>query len=687
MNTIKLLILVATVAVLLSMALFGAPSRRVADAAGGSFGTNTPSDRAARVQVTSNGHALGFGERDWVLSNGSYALRVEFVGSHSVSPIRKATHTATQQPAPLTRVEYPNLWDGITLTYRAPTSGVVESVYRIQPNADPSAIRLGDNAPVTVNADGALSIQFATGTLSESAPVAWQEIDGHRVPVEVAFAVDGDREVGFALGARDPYAAVMIDPTMNWLTFLGGKDVNAGNAGFGIGVDGNGNVYVGGESQGTWGNPIRPFGGSVSDAFLAKLDSNGMLLWNTFLGGGGNEWGATIAVDGSGTVYVTGDSNATWGAGECTGCPIRAFSSDADAFAAKLDANGSLKWNTFLGGTGLDIGRGIGVDGTGNVYVAGSSNATWGAGECTGCPIRAYSADRDTYVAKLDSGGALTWNTFLGGSGSDSANDGGILAVDTSGNSYVTGTSSATWGTPIRAYASNGDDFAAKFDSSGTLVWNTFLGGSDFEDAGGIAVGASGNAYVSGTSYATWGTPVRPYAADGDGFAARLDSSGALVWNTFLGGSGADGAVGIASDLGHAIAVDQNQNAYVAGESYALWGTPIRLIGTAFAVRIPAAPGCGEKPQKPKLLNPAQKAKPKGPKIKFNWTDADCATTYKILVKEGSKTGDVAFKDTGLTQSQAATTKLSSGETYLWRVFAINDFGKSQSVWYRFTVK
>ena len=150
-----------------------------------------------------------------------------------------------------------------------------------------------------------------------------------------------------------------------------------------------------------------------------------------------------------------------------------------------------------------DYGYGIAVDTSGNVYVAGYSDATWGS------PVRPYAGTYDAFVAKLNGSGALQWNTFLGGSSDDYGNG---IAVDTSGNVYVTGYSTATWGSPVRPFSGGDDAFVAKLNGSGALQWNTFLGGSNVDYGYGIAVDTSGNVYVTGNSEATWGSPVRPFA-------------------------------------------------------------------------------------------------------------------------------------------------------------------------------
>ena len=172
------------------------------------------------------------------------------------------------------------------------------------------------------------------------------------------------------------------------------------------------------------------------------------------MGSSSYDEGSAIAVDGSRNVYVAGDSNSTWGS------PENAHAGGADAFAAKLDSSGSLQWNTFMGSSSDDFGWAIEVDGSGNVYVAGTSIVTWGT------PENAHAGNEDAFATGLDSNGSLQWNTFMGSSNADF---GYAIAVDWSGNVYVAGTSIVTWGSPVNAHAGNLDAFAAKLvpDSDG----------------------------------------------------------------------------------------------------------------------------------------------------------------------------------------------------------------------------
>ncbi len=352
------------------------------------------------------------------------------------------------------------------------------------------------------------------------------------------------------------------DPSLIWNTFLGTN--NGTDYGLGITVDGSGNIYVTGISNATWGKPVRGYT-RASDAFVVKLDSAGNLIWNTFLGGIGNDYGEGVAVDGSGNVYITGLTDVSLGSGTW-GNPIRAFTSQGDAFVAKLDSNGNLTWNTFLGGGGSDWGKGITVSSNGTVYVAGFSDAAWG-----GPIIRAYTTLSDAFIARLDSSGNLIWSSFFGGKGSDYGEG---IAMDSAGNLYITGNSlgsiaSASWGNPIRNYI-NGDVFVAKVDTSGNLIWNTFLGGNGGDYGFAVAVDQTDNIYAVGDSNATWGNPVRGYSAGLDTFVGKLDSNGNLKWNTFLGGSGVD--------EGYGVDTDSSGEIYVAGYSTTSWGNPIRTF-------------------------------------------------------------------------------------------------------------
>ena len=287
-----------------------------------------PSDLLA---FTAAGHVLGFEAGGVYVAAGDHMLRVEFVDASGVAPVADRIPLENRRAQALKRVIYADLWPGITLSYERVAGGIFQSNYHLNPGTDVAQIRLCYNAPVEIEPGGSLRIKYETGRMRESAPIAWQYINSRRVPVDVTFGLlDSPKckqAVGFTLGQYNPAYPLIIDPTLEWNTSMGSSGFDSGRA---IAVDGNGNVYVAGDSDATWGSPQNPFAGE-DDAFAAKLNSNGVLQWNTFLGSSDYDSGKGVAVDGSGNVYEAGTSRATWGS------PVNLNSGAYwDAFAAKL---------------------------------------------------------------------------------------------------------------------------------------------------------------------------------------------------------------------------------------------------------------------------------------------------------------------------------------------------------------
>ena len=340
-------------------------------------------------------------------------------------------------------------------------------------------------------------------------------------------------------------------PALTWNTFLGGAIESYGLA---VALDANKNIYVAGISNSSWGSPVRAYSGYNFDAFVAKMSPSGTLIWNTFLGGEGDDMFFSITVDPSGNVYVAGTANLAWGS------PVRAYQGGMhDVWAAKLDTNGVLQWNTFLGGDQADTPGAIAVDGSGNIYVSGQSTSTWGT------PVAPFNF-YDGFLARLNGAGGLLWNTFFG-SGDGAC--GWDVAPNGSGGVFVTGDSDSSWGSPIHPFTGYSDAFVASFSGSGALQWNTFLGSPNNNVvAYRIETDLMGNIYIAGTSVNSWGSPVNPFAGAGDGFAAKLNAGGGLLWNSFLGGAD--------YDMAESLAVDESGNVIVGGYSYAGWGTPSR---------------------------------------------------------------------------------------------------------------
>jgi len=297
------------------------------------------------------------------------------------------------------------------------------------------------------------------------------------------------------------------------------------------------------------------YGFEVTEAWDAgrELVIDPELAWSTYLGGSGEDGGSGIAVDGSGNVLVTGSTESSgWTSG---GFDTSYNGGNYDAFVAKLSPSGAHLWSTYLGGSGGDYAFGIAVDGSGNVLVTGWTESS---GWTSGGFDTSLDGTSDAFVAKLSPSGAHLWSTYLGDG------DGGrSIAVDGSDNVLVTGyTGSPGWTSGGFDTSFNGyiDAFVAKLSPSGGHLWSTYLGGSYYDEAYGIAVDGSDNVLVTGwTESSGWTSGGFDTSLDGisDAFVAKLSPSGAHLWSTYLGGS--------EHDYGNGIAVDGSGNVLVTG--------------------------------------------------------------------------------------------------------------------------
>ena len=461
-------------------------------------------------------------------------------------------------------IRYKELYPGVDLVFKG-TEGYLKHELALEPGANLSRIVLTysgqDN--LSLAEDGSLLIETSAGNLTDSVPICYQEINGSREIVEGRYRLFGDNGVGFEIGDYDRRYPLVIDPAL--ATYLGGS---GDDSGLSLAIDSSGNAYVAGYTASTnfpTNNPLQSSNAGSSDVFVAKINSAGSALsYSTYLGGGGNDYAKGIAVDGSGNAYVTGYTAST-------NFPIKnpLQSSNAgsnDAFIAKINSAGSaLTYSTYLGGSSNDYGEGIAVDSSGNAYITGYTDST---SFPTKNPIQASKAGLwDAFVSKINSAGsALTYSTYLGGS---SYEYGLGIAIDSSGNAYITGPTYST-NFPIMnpLQASNGgemDAFVSKINSAGSaLTYSTYLGGSFNDFAEGIAVDRNGNSYVTGYTISNDFPTKNPIQAlkNGpfDAFVTKINSAGsALDYSTFLGGSG--------DCFAHGIAVDAGGNAIVTGDT------------------------------------------------------------------------------------------------------------------------
>ena len=468
------------------------------------------------------------------------------------------------------KVKYEGVYPGVDLVYYG-NQGRLEYDFVVAPGADPNSIQLKFRGAGKLRVDnkGDLLLGAAGEEVRFQKPVVYQAANGKRKPVEGSYVMAAANSIGFRLGEYDHRQPLVIDPVLVYSTYLGGSGV-FGNVGRGIAVDASGNAYVTGgtgSSNFPTANALQPTLAGRSNAFVTKINASGTaLVYSTYLGGNLEDGGFGIAVDASGNAYVTGVTGST---NFPTVNALQAtLAGDFDAFVTKINATGSaLVYSTYLGGNLGDVGSGIAVDASGNAYVTGVTGST---NFPTANALQStLGGSQNAFVTKINaSGSALVYSTYLGGSGSNGDVGFGIV-VDASGNAYVTGgTSSRNFPTANALQSTLGGSsnaFVTKINASGSaLVYSTYLGGGGVDHGYGIAVDASGNAYVSGftssTNFPTANALQSTLGGSQNAFVTKINASGsALVYSTYLGGS--------AFDFGTDIAVDASGSVYVTGYS------------------------------------------------------------------------------------------------------------------------
>jgi len=477
-------------------------------------------------------------------------------------PVQWHTHIPT-----FAKVEYQNVYPGINLDYYG-REGQLEYDFVVASGADPRVIHLGFTGAdqLSLNAQGDLVLRAGGQDFVQHKPLVYQEVNGSRQEIPSAFALTNknapltkpplnSQDVGFALGAYDTSRPLVIDPVLSYSTYLGGSGFDEG---IGIAVDPTtGDILITGDTSSTnfpIANPLQPnYGGSV-DAFVARLSADGTaLVYSTYLGGSGNDFGAGIAVDPTmGDALVTGITNST---DFPTANPLQPnYGGGAEnAFVARLSADGgALIYSTYLGGSGGDLGTGIAVDPTtGDALVTG---LTYSLNFPTANPLQPHLAGtQNAFVARLSAdGSALVYSTYLGGSDIDSGY--GIAVDPTTGDALVVGgTNSGDFPETVHFGPPGRGAFVTALAPDGSaLVYSAILYGGL---GNAITVDPStGDVLVTGVTDSTdfpTANPLQPNYGGGshDAFVARLNADGsALVYSTYLGGSGDDYGVRIAVD-------------------------------------------------------------------------------------------------------------------------------------------
>jgi hypothetical protein len=500
------------------------------------------------------------------------------------------------------KVKQRNLYPGIDVVYYG-TQQRLEYDFVVSPGANPHTIALAFSGADKVRLDknGDLIVSVAAGDVRMRKPLAYQQSGkGQRQLVAANYILRGRSGAAISVGSYDPSRELVIDPILEYSTYLGGSNIDGGNA---IAVAQDKTAFIAGGTFSTdfpTAHPLQPNHGGPDDfsrdAFVAKLSADGStVLYATYLGGENEDEATGVAVDTFGNAYVTGTTQSPHfpvsdtiptinpecgGDGKC-GASFNANGLIvSNGFIVKLNPAGSaLLYSSYIGYYEIVRARSVAVDANQIAYVTGevTDNFTPTVPTLTPPPPFPITGNAarpffgggqfDAFLIVISaSGNSVLYSTYVGGSDEDGAKG---IAVDNNRNAYITGlTYSANYPVTGSAYQSvnggNGDAFFTKINTTGgPFVYSTLLGGNGLDQGNGIAVDSNGNAYVAGQSSSNTLTSPRPYGGNGDAFVAKfnpsLSGSASLLYFTYLGGSLADTSGGVA--------VDSNGNAYVTGST------------------------------------------------------------------------------------------------------------------------
>jgi hypothetical protein len=465
------------------------------------------------------------------------------------------------------KIMYRNLWRNIDLVCYMDGNSALKFDYIVHPGGCVEDIMIEYTGidGLSPDEEGNLVIKTHMDNFIDNSPTAYQMINGRKIDVAARYENRArhceEYRYGFEIGHRyDPRYTLTIDPGIVYSSFIGAPFFDEAN---GVAVDSDGNAYVTGLTESlnfptTNGFDLSYNGGQ--DAFVVKINSTPAVVYSSYLGGFGNDSGASIAVDGNGNVYIVGstDSNAF--------PTLNAFQTaragGIDAFITKISPAPAIIYSSYLGGSGGELASGVAVDRSGNAYIIGSTGSdnfpTVNAFDST------YNGLTDAFVTKVSSSGSLMYSTYLGGTGVEF---GLGIAVDSDGYAYATGATTSDNFPTVNAFDNtfNGisDAFVTRFNSSGNIVYSSYLGGANADLGSSIAVDRDRNAYITGYTLST-DFPVlnafdNTYNGGTDAFITKINSRPAIVYSSYLGGGG--------QDLGRGIAVDRYGNAYVTGDT------------------------------------------------------------------------------------------------------------------------
>ncbi|CDT29333.1 hypothetical protein BN1088_640001 [Sphingobacterium sp. PM2-P1-29] len=440
--------------------------------------------------------------------------------------------------------------------------GKLEHDFVVKPGGKVSDIKLqyiGANS-LKIDRNGNLTASTDYGTITEPAPYSYDQATNKKI---TSYYVLNGNTLGFETGKYNSNNTIVIDPVIDWSTYLGGseyddiRDTKIGKDSF---------VYVVGSTSSisnvaTVGAHLTSFQGGINssgaDAFIAKFATNGTCVWSTYYGGPAVDLGISLDFDTAGYLFVAGRTNSTTGISTPgSHQPTKAGNiSGYDAFLLKMDTSGTPIWSTYFGGNFNEgsVGFDMCIDRYNNIYMAGNTNSSAGIATSNASQLTKSGSD-DGFIAKFNNQGSLLWSTYYGSNLSDNINS---ITTDISGNLIVVGhtlsiTGLSTGNAHLEIGNGNIDAFIAKFDSAGQRLWGSYFGGSGNDLLYSVTTDSTNAIYCSGmtdsdSDIATTGAHQTAIGGttEFDACIVKFNPDGSMNWSTYYGGSEVDYAYSI----------------------------------------------------------------------------------------------------------------------------------------------
>lgn len=471
------------------------------------------------------------------------------------------------------KVTYKNIYNGIDLEFLAGNGQDVKYNFIVHPGADVSQIKMQyTGADKTWLHDGRINMTLAHGNMQEHIPASYLATGES---VDVKYRLAGTNTFGYAAGSYDKTKTLVIDPMpdLAWGTYYGGSGNEYGRQ---IAVNGS-SVYAAGFTSST--GSIATSGthqstlSNSNDGFIAKFNLTGARQWGTYYGGAGDDFLLGITTSSGGDIIVTGQTTSTTGIAT-TGAHQTTHaggSSPYDGIVARFTSAGARTWGTYYGGTGIEYLVGTAIDGSGNIYVVGTTSSTSAVVPSSGFQNVYAGGTGDGILIKFNGSGVRQWATYTG---TDVLDEGNAVAVDGSGGVFMCGTTNVpTMGyiTSVGAHQTiygggNFDYFVGKFDAAtGGRYWGTLYGGPGDEirfEGRRLAVDPSGNVILVGGSTSSTGISTSSVlqstnAGNEDAIIVKFNTNGVRQWGTYYGSFGGEVFTGVATDA--------SGNIYLAG--------------------------------------------------------------------------------------------------------------------------